>query len=399
MERIIMHIDVNNAFLSWTALYLLKNGSKYDIRNSYAVVGGDEKSRRGIVLAKSTPAKKLGIITGETLYSARKKCKVLKTYPMNYEFYKEMSSKLFELLSKYTPDIEIASIDECYLDYGKIKHLHGDEKIFAEKLKTEIYDKLGFTVNIGIANNKLCAKMASDFSKPNKIHTLYDNEVETKMYPLYIGDLFGIGKKTVPKLEKLGIKTIGDLANFDENILVKYFKNMAHSMIESAKGISYDEVIKDKIEAKGIGNEITLPTDILNKEEAYKHLLYLSNKVGKRLRDEDKYAYTIVVIIKDNEFKRYSHQKKLVNSINTDKDIYENSKIVFNELYKNQKIRLIGIRLDKLVTKNNYQYSLFEEVNDNKNNEQLNKVVDKINDKYGKKIIKNAGLLTKTIEK
>ena len=160
-----------------------------------------------------------------------------------------------------------------------------------------------------------------------------------------------------------------------------------------------EDDIEDKIEAKGIGNEITLPTDILNKEEAYKHLLYLSNKVGKRLRDEDKYAYTIVVIIKDNEFKRYSHQKKLVNSINTDKDIYENSKIVFNELYKNQKIRLIGIRLDKLVTKNNYQYSLFEEVNDNKDNEQLNKVVDKINDKYGKKIIKNAGLLNKTIEK
>ena len=176
MKNIIFHIDVNNAFLSWSALDLLNQGFKYDIRNSYAVIGGDETKRRGIVLAKSNSAKKVGIVTGETLYSARKKCKVLKVYPPNYNFYQKKSKELFELLGKYTDDIEPFSIDECFLDYTKIKHFYGDEVKFAYKLKTEIKEKLGFTVNIGIANNKLCAKMASDFLKPDRVHTLYEEE-------------------------------------------------------------------------------------------------------------------------------------------------------------------------------------------------------------------------------
>lgn len=196
MDKIIFHIDVNNAFLSWTAVDLLNKGYKYDIRNSYAVIGGDELARSGIVLAKSMPAKKLGIYTSETLYSARKKCRVLKVYPPNYKLYSEMSNKLFLLLSKYSPDIEITSIDECYMDYGKVKNMYGDEIEFAYKLKQEVKDTLGFTVNIGIANNKLCAKMASDFSKPDKVHTLFEYEIEEKMYPLKIDELFGVGKKT-----------------------------------------------------------------------------------------------------------------------------------------------------------------------------------------------------------
>lgn len=391
MDKIIMHIDVNNAFLSWTAIYLLQNGSKYDIRESYAVIGGDENSRRGIVLAKSTPAKRLGIVTGETLYSARKKCKVLKSYPMNYEFYQEMSTKLFDYLRSFTPDIEIASIDECYLDYGKIKNIYGDEKEFAYKIKDEIYSKFGFTVNIGIANNMLCAKMASDFSKPNKVHTLYEYEVKDKMYNLPIGDLFGIGKMTVPKLNKLGINTIGDLASFDEYKLSKYFKNSAHQMIQRAKGIDYNEVTSEIIPLKGIGNEITLPFDLNNKEEIYKNLLYLSMKVGKRIRKENKYAYVVVVMIKDNNFKKYSHQKKLKNAINTDNEIYEKAKEVFNEFYHGEKVRLIGIRLDKLVVNKDYQFSLFE--NEEKSNDKLDKIIDNLNDKYGKRIVKNATLL------
>ena len=262
MERIIMHIDVNNAFLSWTALYLLKNGSKYDIRNSYAVIGGSELTRSGIVLAKSTPAKRLGIVTGETLYSARKKCRVLKTYEPNFKFYQEMSNKMFNLISKYTPDIEIASVDECYLDYTKIKSMQGDQLEFARKLQKEIYDELGFTVNIGIANNKLCAKMASDFTKPYKIHTLYDNEIQEKMWPLEVGELFGIGKKTVPKLNQINIFTIKDLANSKREELYKYFKNQSESMINWANGIDNSPVISKPRIPKGIGNEITLDHDV-----------------------------------------------------------------------------------------------------------------------------------------
>ena len=393
MERIIMHIDVNNAFLSWTALYLLKNGSKYDIRNSYAVIGGSELTRSGIVLAKSTPAKRLGIVTGETLYSARKKCRVLKTYEPNFKFYNEMSNKMFNLISKYTPDIEIASVDECYLDYTKIKSMQGDQLEFARKLQKEIYDELGFTVNIGIANNKLCAKMASDFTKPYKIHTLYDNEIQEKMWPLEVGELFGIGKKTVPKLNQINIFTIKDLANSKPEDLYKYFKNQSESMINWANGIDNSPVISKPRIPKGIGNEITLDHDITDIKELYKYLLLLSEKVGQRLRKQNKYARTIAVILKDNNFKKYSHQKKLETPTNNNEEIYNMAKIILREIYDDEKIRLIGIRLDNLTDKKIKQVSIFDKIEEEKN---IDDVVDKLNNKY-KNIIKKATLInTKT---
>lgn len=392
MERIIMHIDVNNAFLSWSAIDLLNKGYKYDIRNSYAVIGGDEKMRSGIVLAKSTPAKKLGIVTAETLYSARKKCKVLKVYPPNFKFYNEMSNKLFSLLRKYTPDIEIASIDECYLDYGKVKSLYGDEVVFAYKIKDEIKNTLGFTVNIGIANNKLCAKMASDFSKPDKVHTLYENEVKEKMYPLDVGDLFGIGKRTVPKLNSLGIYKISDLALADPVMLEKYFKNQAYVMIKSANGIDDSIVDSNEYHPSCIGNEITLPHNISSKREAYDKLLILSEYVSKRLRKEEKYASVVCVTIKDEFLKRRSHQKKLLNETNIEKEIYKTACMIFDEFWNGENIRLIGIRLDGLTLSKKYQGSIFENVEKREHDEKIDKLIDNINFKFGKNTIKKAGI-------
>ena len=388
MTRIIMHIDVNNAFLSWTAIELLNQGYKYDIRKSYAVIGGDPKARKGIVLAKSTSAKKQGIVTAETLYSAKKKCPVLRVYKPNYYFYQEMSHKLFELLYKYTPDIEVASIDECYLDYTNIKHLYGNELEFANKIQKEIYETLGFTVNIGIANNKLCAKMASDFEKPFKIHTLYMEEVKTKMWPLKVGKLFGVGKKTVPKLEFLKIYTIGDLANSKIETLNKYFKNQAKYLIDIANGIDDSIVISEPPEPKGIGNEITLPNDITNKEEIFKHLEQLSEQVSYRLRKQNKYTLTVTVILKDNMFKRSSHQKKLVNAIRNSDDILKVAKELYEEMKYDKPIRLIGIRLNSLTENVNHQVSIFDDMQKIEKNDELSKTIDNLKEKYGYKIIK-----------
>ncbi len=382
-----MHIDVNNAFLSWTALELLQNGSKYDIRNSYAVIGGDPSARKGIVLAKSNPAKKQGVVTAETLYSAKKKCPVLRVYKPNYSFYQKMSNSMFQLLYKYTPDIEIASIDECYLDYTPIKHIYGDPLDFAKKIQSEIYENLGFTVNIGIANNKLCAKMASDFEKPFKIHTLYENEITLKMWPLKVGELFGIGKKTVPKLEKLNIYTISDLANSDLDKLSKYFKNQAQYLINRANGIDESKVVSTPPERKGIGNEITLPKDIETKDKVFNCFKILSEQISARLKKMEKYALTITIILKDNLFTRSTHQKKLLNAIRNSEDILKIAKELYLEMKYEKPIRLIGIRVNNLTDMVIHQVSIFE--SNIEENIKLEKTVNDLKEKYGTKIIKN----------
>ena len=392
MERIIMHIDVNNAFLSWTALDLLEKGYKEDIRNTYAIIGGDESKRAGIVLAKSTPCKKLGIKTAETIYSARRKCPNLKIFPSNYKMYQRRSNEFFSLLLKYTPDIEKASVDECYLDYGKVKKMYGDEILFAKKIQKEINEELGFTVNIGIANNKLCAKMASDFEKPNKIHTLYNYEVKTKMFPLPIEDLFTVGKSTSSKLRELGIKTIGDLAIKKEYELRRVFKNQASYLIRIANGIDDSVVDSSLFIPKGISNEITLSYDLNNKNDIYEILSKLSFKVSKRVRDENKYAKVVCVILKDSSFRRYSHQKKLKNPVNNYDDIFKCSKEILNEFYNGENIRLVGIRLDNLVENISYQTSLFD---NNKYDDKTDKVMDEINNKFGKEILKRASFVEK----
>lgn len=399
MEQIIFHIDVNNAFLSWTAIDLLNKGYQYDIRESYAAIGGDEKSRRGIVLAKSPKAKKCGVVTGETLYSARKKCPALRFYPPNYDWYQKNSKALFELLSKYTPDIEVASVDECYLDYGKVKKLYGDEQVFAKKIQEEIYNTLGFTVNIGIANSKLCAKMASDFSKPNKIHTLYQHEIKEKMFPLPVDDLFGIGKQTSFKLHQIGIHTISDLAHALPEELYKYFKNSAIKMVEWANGIDNSIVIAEETERKGISNSTTLPHDMNATEEIFPILHAIAENVSLSLRKKNKYTKTIAIIIKDKFFKSYSHQKQLVNPTCSTSEIFEISKELFLEGWKREPIRLIGIRLDNLVDNVAYQVSLFEDFEEKKEKEELDFVVDEIKEKFGDRAIQKASLTENHIKR
>ena len=395
MKRIIMHIDVNNAFLSWSAIDLLNNGSKYDIRKSYAVIGGDEKKRRGIVLAKSIACKKLGIKTADTLYSAKQKCPALRVFPPNFPFYKEMSKKMFSLLSVYSPDIEVASIDECYLDYGKVQNLYGDPFLFAKKIQKQIFDELGFTVNIGIANNKLCAKMASDFSKPYKIHTLYEEEVEEKLYPLPIEELYGCGKRTSEKLRKFGIKTIGDLAHFDVESLKPIFKNMAVPLVETARGINRDLVCSEAWIPKGIGNEITLPKDIQDKNELLLYLREITENVALRLRKQKKYAYTVCVTLKTKDFKRRSHQKKRRNATDGTEELYETVREVFLEMQIEEGVRLIGVRLDHLTDYRTIQGTLFDSFEQIDDHSKLDEAIDTMKRKYGIKVIKKASAVEK----
>lgn len=387
-----MHIDVNNAFLSWTAVELISNNYKIDIRTINAVIGGDENKRHGIVLAKSNSCKQKGIKTGESLYMARRKCKDLIVFSPNYNLYQQMSNSLFKLLEKYTPDIEILSIDECFLDYGKVKRIYGSELDFAYSIQREINQKLGFTVNVGIANNKLCAKMASDFSKPNKVHTLYDFEIKSKMWPLPVEELYGIGKRSSEIMHKLGINTVYDLAHSDVNLLKKHFKNQANKIINLANGLDDSSVDSSQNVPKGISKSTTLSYDFVKKEEILDVLENLVDSVSLQLRKQGKYANIIAVFYKDKFFNNFSHQKKLKNASSIDKEIYEVASDLFGELWNGDPIRLIGIRLENLVVDNHYQLSLFDNDSNKDNSMLVDTIIDNINLKYGQRVVKKANL-------
>lgn len=397
MEKQILHVDVNNAFLSWTAVEMLKNGSDIDIREIPAIIGGDETKRSGIVLAKSMKAKECGIKTAQTIYQARAKCPGLKIYPSNFKIYKQYSNKLYELLLQYTDKIERFSIDECFLDMTN--YLMQDTlENKAKEISRRVKEELGFTVNIGIAPNKLLAKMASDFTKPDRIHTLYKEEIPTKMWPLPVSELFMLGKKTVPKLYNMQIKTIGDLAKTSKETLSKKFGKHGIQMWEYANGIDNSEVQYKKEKPKGIGNSITLPENVEQIEKLEEILLALAEQVTYRLRKYDLLAKTVNVQLRTNNFEDTSHQGKLDNPTATTKEIYEKAKKLLNQMYhKPMKIRLIGLRVDNLIEKENMQISLFQKPKNDKQ-EKLDKIVDELKNKYGYNKITRAGKMNTEIK-
>ena len=391
--RIIFHIDVNSAYLSWTAVEQLKNGAGVDIRTIPAIIGGDQKSRHGIVLAKSISAKKYGIRTGEPVANAFRKCPNLKTYLPDHQMYREYSRKLMEFLRTYTTHIEQVSVDECYMDFTEIADRFTSPVEGANEIKDEVYKRFGFTVNVGISSRKVLAKMASDFEKPNKVHTLFPEEVPVKMWPLPIGELFMAGRSSVETMKKLEIYTIGDLANTDPAILELHLKSHGRKLWEFANGLDDSEVESVRAEAKGVGNSTTLPKDLTTEEEALSVLKNLAASVGRRLRKAGQKAGMVSVEIKYYTFNQVSHQKQMERQTNQDMDIYQTAVDLFRELWSGEPIRLLGIRTSKLSEESEpEQLSLFdmkfESEETRKKKKNLKEALKKLEGKYGDGIVK-----------
>ena len=284
-EKVIFHVDANSAFLSWTAAYKVKVlGETEDLRDVPSVVAGDKESRHSIILAKSGPAKKYGIQTGEPLFQALEKCPQLKVVQPDYALYVEASRHFVDMLRQFSPVVQQYSIDEAWVDMTGTERLWGTPRVAAEKMRQRINDELGFTVNIGISSNKLLAKMAGDFEKPNKVHTLFPKEMETKFWPLPVRDLFLVGAATERKLKLLGIYTIGDLAKADINILKKRLGKHGETIWHFANGRNAEAVVLVPAENKGYGNSVTTPRDVVTKENAYQVLLSLCETVAMRIR-------------------------------------------------------------------------------------------------------------------
>ena len=392
MDKKILHIDVNNAFLSWSAVDRLAKGEKVDLRTIPAIIGGDEQARHGIVVAKSNIAKKFGIKTAEPIYQARRKCPSVVIISGDFEVYRNFSNKLYKLFLEYTEKVERFSIDECFLDMTDYLSPGEDIIKVGIQIKERIKNELGFTVNVGVSDDKILAKIASDFEKPDKLHTLFKSEIQEKLWPLDVSEMFLVGKKSVPKLNRMGIKTVGDLAKTDKQKLIKEFGKFGYTIWKYSNGESKEEINYLPEKPKGIGNEETLSYDYVNIEDIEMKLVELAEKVAWRLRKEEMLATVVNVHLKTKDFVNISHQKKLGSRTDSTQEIIDASKELLREFYKGQPIRLIGVRVDGLEEKEQLQMSMFDEL-DNKKDRRIDETMDKLKEKFGYNIVSRASHL------
>lgn len=387
-SKLIFHIDVNSAYLSWSAVEKLKNGANVDLREIPAIIGGDMASRHGVVLAKSIPAKAYHISTGEPVAHALQKCPHLLLEPPNHKLYAFYSRNLMELLAGFCPAIEQVSIDECYMDFTGYEQRYESPVAAASCIKDMVRDTFGFTVNIGISSNKLLAKMASDFQKPDKVHTLFPEEIPEKMWPLPVRNLFMVGKSSAAALAKLEIRTIGDLARTDEAILESHLKSHGRLIWEFANGIDDSLVQTEESELKCVGNSTTLARDAETAADAKEVLRELCHQVSGRLKDYGQFAGMVSTEIRYATFIRVSHQMQLPAITDQEQTLYHYACLLFDELWNGEPIRLLGVRTSKLATEPEpVQMTLFDLPKTQKEI-QADKAMEALQAKFGKDAIK-----------
>lgn len=383
MKRVIFHIDVNSAFLSWEAVYRLHHlGGTLDLRNIPSAVGGDVSKRHGIILAKSIPAKKYKIQTGEPVTDALRKCPDLVLVPPNYNLYQKSSKAFVNILKQYSPTVEQYSVDECFVDMTGTESLFGDPVDVANTIRERIFNELGFTVNVGISDVKVLAKMASDFKKPNLCHTLWKSEIKDKMWTLPVSDLFFVGRATTSKLNNLGIKSIGELAQTDLSIIKSHLGKHGEVIWSFANGLDFSAVEPTPPPNKGYGNSTTVAFDVTDATTAKLVLLSLAETVSARLRDDNVKIKMVSVGIRDYNLRYYSHQKKLKAATNITREIYESACQVFDEMWDKVPIRHLGIHTSQVVTEETRQLNLFDDM-DYEKQERLDRAIDDIRKRFG----------------
>ena len=391
-DRLIFHIDVNSAFVSWSAVEMIKNGGP-DLREVPSIVGGDPNSRRSIVAAKSIPAKKYGIVTGEPVSSALRKCPNLVIAGSNFDWYVKCSRAFKAICQEYTPTMQSFSIDEVFLDMSGMNLIYPDPIATAYEIKDRVYKELGFTVNVGVASNKLCAKMASDFEKPNKVHTLFLNEIESKMWPLPVEDLFTCGKSTSARLRSLGIFTIGELAKYPvEQLTMLLGERGAIHFHNYANGIDDSPVLQETEDAKGYSAETTVEEDLVDIESINRLLLAQTDVVAARMRADEGKCRCIGVTFRNLDFVNKSHQKKLPEATDVTDIIFETAKQLIRESWHGEPLRLLGLSLSDIERDGFEQMSLFQDENKEKR-KALDSTLDSIRGKFGNSAVQRASTI------
>lgn len=396
-EQVVFHIDANSAFLSWTAAHrVLVLGEKEDLREIPSVVAGDKESRHSIILAKSIPAKKFGIQTGEPLFQALEKCPGLRVVEPDYGLYVECSRRMVRILRQIAPAVEQYSIDEVWADMTGTESLYGPPVQAAHMIRQRILEELGFTVNIGVSSNKLLAKMAGDLEKPNKVHTMFPDEVPAKMWPMPVRELFMVGPATEKKLHRMGINTIGDLAAADVSELRRKLGKYGDAIWHSANGRNAEMVSATPPENKGYGNSITLPRDVTDMTTACQVLLSLCETVGMRLRRDKKSCGCMTVMVRTAEFHHFAHQKQLGGATDITAELYKAACQALRELWDGHTpLRQMGIQVTKLADERYCQFDLFSAVDPIQldRRAKLDTAVDGLRERFGEDIVRRARFL------
>ncbi len=395
MQRVVFLVDMNAFFIS------CEMTRRPELAGKPAAVSGDPQKRTGIILAANYEARKYGVKTAMVLHQALKLCPDMLLVPPDHYFYEQKSRQVMDLLSNYTPCIEQNSIDEAWLDMTGTEGLFGKPVEAAQKIVDEIKDTLGLWCSVGISENKFLAKMASEMKKPLGITELWKQDIPFKLWPLPIGAMYGIGKKTAEKLNNLGINTIGQLAKFDRKYIMKILGKCGNEIYLHANG--YDDSPLSPHSAgdmKSIGRSITLPEDVTDIETAKNILLELADDVGRSARKYNHRGRTVHITLKYSDFESITRQTTIPATFTT-KEIYQaGCQLLIRNWNSFRPVRLIGISLsgfDENCLTN--QISLFNYMDTQKKTskqEQLDKAIDKIRNKYGTDKVNRAVLVNKT---
>lgn len=384
--RTILHCDCNSFYASVEAK------DNPDLKNVPMAVGGSEESRKGIILAKNEAAKKYGIVTAETIWSARKKCPELIIVPPRHERYMEISKQVNNIYKEYTEFVEPFGIDESWLDVTNVKALFGDGFEIAEKLRKRISEEIGITISVGVSFTKSFAKLGSDYKKPNATTVIMPNDVERIVYPQKLNNLIFAGGKTCDEFRRFGILTIGDLAKCDEAFIMSNFGKNELLLYNYAKGNDNEPVrsIYDKDEVKSVGNSYTFPHDLKGEEEIRHALMWLSDVVSSRMRSLNVKCTVIGIVIKDENLRVITRQVTISSPTNHAKDLFAGGMELLKKNWNmSQGVRMLGISGSNLVPGDEQQFSMFS-LENNEKNEKLDAAIDSLRAKFGQNAVKFA---------
>ena len=390
-SKVIVHIDLNAFFARCEEI---KNPA---LEGKPVAIGHD--GRGGIVSTCSYEARKYGVASAMPMFKAKQLCSKLIILPCDYHFYSVMSRTFFNFIKRYTSIIEMASIDELFADFTEVFKKEKDAVAFFRKLQEDLFKETGLKCSIGVSTTKFLAKMASDYQKPMGLTIIHKRDISKMIFPLKVESMFGVGKKTAPRLKSVGIVTIGDLYQklVDQDKDVMNILGKSYYLLKDwLEGKGSDTIEMEREDPKSIGNSTTLPFDTNNPAQIKEHLLDLAKEVAQRAKREEKLGQTIQIVVKDTSFKSFNKSSTLENATNDEKAIYDCACQLYEKNFKSLTVRLVGITLQNLISPKEMavQMTLFDyEEHEKENATKL--LINELNRSLKKPLLKRASEVDK----